>query len=172
MTGVETGAGKARHLVHHDYGMGGMWWWVWAGSAEEIARGVAEVEVVADPETLTRAAEWDLAEVHLDAPDPNPLSALRAQRAAQRAEPGFGALAGRERVYLRWEGEAEGSVRCELGADGRRLRQVETAADGSSVRSTPDDWLFNPPMDLYDPQYAGWETGPEEFEEAWRAAAP
>ncbi|MCK8679158.1 hypothetical protein [Streptomyces lichenis] len=172
-TAAETVAGKTRHLVVHDYGMGGVWWWVWAASAEEIPREVAEVEVVTDPETRARAAEWGLEEVHLDAPGPDALSSLRAQREAQRGEPGFGALAGRERVYLRWQEDGEGSsLVCELGPDGRRLRQVEVAADGSSVRTTPEDWLFNPPMDLWDPRYASWETGAEEFEAAWRDATP
>lgn len=71
---------------------------MWAESAEEIVRVCAEVEVVTDPEAVERAEEWALEEVHLDSPDPNPLSSFRAQRDAQRGQPGFGVLAGRDRV--------------------------------------------------------------------------
>ncbi|MCZ9344431.1 hypothetical protein NGM37_42470 [Streptomyces sp. TRM76130] len=53
-------ARKTRHLVLHDYGMGGLWWWVWAESAEEIVRVCAEVEVVSSPEAVERAKGWGL----------------------------------------------------------------------------------------------------------------
>ncbi|MFJ1796388.1 hypothetical protein [Kitasatospora griseola] len=36
--------GKTRHPVLHDYGTGGLWWWVRAGSAEEIEIGRDEFE--------------------------------------------------------------------------------------------------------------------------------
>ncbi|WP_444963662.1 hypothetical protein [Nocardiopsis sp. M1B1] len=164
---------KTRHLVLHDYGMGGLWWWVWAVSAEEIVRACAEVEVVADPSILACARTWALEEVHLDAPDPNPLSSLRAQRDAQRDQPGFGALAGRDRVYLRWQGEDVPEVfLMEIGPDGRRSRQVEIAPDGTAVKTGPEDWPFNPPFDLYDPWYASLETSGDDFEEAWLGAGP
>lgn len=45
---------KTRYLVLHDYGMGGLWWWVWAESAEEIVRVCAEVEVVTPGSRRTR----------------------------------------------------------------------------------------------------------------------
>jgi hypothetical protein len=44
--------GKQRYLVCHDYGMGGLWWWVWARSAAEIVQTCAEVEVVTDPDRV------------------------------------------------------------------------------------------------------------------------
>ncbi|MEU3558559.1 hypothetical protein ACFWJ4_22920 [Kitasatospora sp. NPDC127067] len=163
--------GKTRYLVLHDYGMGGLWWWVWAGSAEEIVSACAEVEVIADPDAVRRAETWGLKEVRLDDPDSNPLSSLRAQRDAQRGQPGFGVLAGRDRVCLRWPEGEEGEVfLMELGPDGRRLRQVEIRPDGGSVKTGIEDWPFNPPFDLRDPQYVSMEIGPGDFEEVWQRA--
>ncbi len=165
--------GKTRYLVLHDYGMGGLWWWVWASSAEEIVSSCAEVEVITDPDAVRRAETWGLEEVHLDAPDPNPLSSLRAQRAAQHGQPGFGVLVGRNRVYLRWPGGEEGEVfLMELGPDGRRLRQVEIGADGGAVKTGVEDWPFNPPFDLHDPQYVAMAIGRDEFEGSWERARP
>lgn len=163
--------GKTRYLVLHDYGMGGLWWWVWAGSAEEIVSACAEVEVVTNPDAVGRAETWDLEEVHLDAPDPNPLSRFRARRDAQRGQPGFAVLVGQDRVYLRWPETEEGEVfLMELGPDGRRLRQVEIGPNGSAVKSSVDDWPFNAPFDLHDPQYLAMEIGRDGFEAAWQRA--
>lgn len=53
-----------RYLVCHDYGMGGLWWWITADSEADILERIAEVEVVADPAWLDRCAD-DLAEVEL-----------------------------------------------------------------------------------------------------------
>ncbi|GGQ84836.1 hypothetical protein [Kitasatospora griseola] len=163
--------GKTRHLVLHDYGMGGLWWWVWAGSAEEIVEACAEVEVVTEPDLVKRVETWNVAEIHLDDPEPNPLTSFRAKRDAQRGQPGFGALVGRDRVHLRSPEGEDGEVYLdELGPDGRRVRQIELRADGDAIRTTAEDWLFNPPSDLYDPQYAALEIGRDEFEDAWRRA--
>jgi hypothetical protein len=52
--------GKQRHLVCHDYGMGGLWWWVWARSPAEIVETCAEVEVVTDPERIGLNPPFDL----------------------------------------------------------------------------------------------------------------
>ncbi|WP_223290933.1 hypothetical protein [Streptomyces avicenniae] len=161
-----------RFLVSHDYGMGALWWWVRAPSAEDIVLACADVQVVTSEEAWrwARAQDTPLPEVDLDAPHPNPLSSFRATRDAQRDRPGFGALAGRERVHLRAEGE-EGVVQlAELGPDGRRLRQVEIGPSGKGVRTGPADWLFNPPSDLYDPDLAPLEIPADTFESAWRAA--
>ncbi|MFF4389436.1 MULTISPECIES: hypothetical protein [unclassified Streptomyces] len=46
----------------------------------------------------------------------------------------------------------------EAGADGRRLRQVELAPDGSGVRSDPDDSPFNPPVVDMEISEAEFET--------------
>lgn len=151
--------------------MGGLWWWVWAESAEQIVRTCAEVEVVTDSEAVARAQTWALEEVHLDAPDPNPLSGFRAERDAQRGRPGFGVLAGRERVYVRWQEDGDEEVfLMELGPDGRRLRQVEIGAGCDAVKTSAQDWPFNPPCDLYDPQYASLEISSDDFERAWHQA--
>ncbi|MGA5069314.1 hypothetical protein ACPB9E_37175 [Streptomyces exfoliatus] len=163
--------GKTRYLVLHDYGMGSLWWWVWAGSAEEIVDSCAEVEVITKPDAVGRAETWDLEEVHLDAPDPNPLSSFRAQRAAQRGQPGFALLLGRDRVYLRWPEFEDGAVfLMELGPDGRRLRMVEIGPDDGAVRTSAEDWPFNAPFDLHDPQYGAMEIGRDDFEAAWQRA--
>lgn len=167
---------KKRFLVLHDYGMGGLWWWIHAGSEGEIAQTFAEVEVITDPEALTRFRDGELAEVDIEAAImPADLDGLREQRHAQRDRPGFGVLAGREAVFLRrpWDeaDETEPQIYYEhLGPDGRRLRQVEMYADGSAVRTGPEDWPFNPPNDLYDPDLAQWETDAQDFEEVWRRA--
>ncbi|WP_284117854.1 hypothetical protein [Streptomyces fragilis] len=170
-----TGArGGGRFLVCHDYGMGQLWWWVRAPSARAVVEAVAEVEVVDDPDTARCARGWNLAEVGLDDPHPNPLTSLRRQRDEQRSRPGFGALAGRGRVWLRevWD-EEEGEpvvFFVELGPDGRRLRQVEVAADGTGVRTGPRDWSFDPPVDLWDPDLAARRATRQEFEAAWERA--
>jgi hypothetical protein len=164
--------GRTRFLVVHDYGMGGLWWWIWAESAQEVVNTLAEVEVVTDPETMNRAAEWSLAEVDLDRVDGDAaLAELHGQRDEQRGQPGFGALAGRQRVFLRLPDEDDDAIYlAELGADGRRLRQVEVRPDGTRYKSTAEDWPFNPPFDLYDPRYAAMEIEARDFEEAWRQA--
>ncbi|MER5459055.1 hypothetical protein ABT008_30255 [Micromonospora sp. NPDC002389] len=164
---------KKRFLVLHDYGMGGLWWWIHARSAPQIVTTFAEVEIIEDPEILARFVDDDLTEVDIDtAIMPPGLDGLREQRNAQRGLRGFGALAGRDVVHLRrtWE-EADDTEPAvyfeELGPDGRRLRQVEVYRDGTAIRTGPDDWPFNPPNDLYDPELARWEIDPHEFEQAW-----
>ncbi|MFJ6052617.1 hypothetical protein [Streptomyces sp. NPDC092307] len=166
-----------RFLVLHDYGMGGLWWWVHARSVREVRETFAEVEVVETPGTVEEAEGWDLEEVRVDgASTPAGLADLRVLREAQRGLDGFGALADREIVWLRrsWDeedGEGRTLYLLEVGADGRRLRQVERGPDGRGVRSDPDDWAFNPPLfDLFDPELVGMEIAEEEFEAAWRGA--
>ncbi|MGC5022374.1 hypothetical protein [Micromonospora sp. DT47] len=167
-----TSASRNLYLVVNDYGMGGVWWWVRATSPEEIVQTLAEVEVVTDGSTVRQAEGWSLDEADLDALTDDVLVALRDRRAAHRDRPGFGALAGRQRVYLRDdEPENEGVVfLAEHGPDGRRLRQVELLPDGDALRT--DDWPFNPPVDLLDPDQAAREIDAEEFEQAWRRARP
>ncbi|MEU6546726.1 hypothetical protein [Streptomyces sp. NPDC046859] len=169
----DSGAGKRRFLVLHDYGMGGSWWWVRARSERELLETFAWVEVVTDPDTVARFQEEDLEEVDIDGPRMPPgLDGLRAERDAQRGCEGFGALADREIVFLRrrWDEEGEDPVvhLMEVGADGRRIRQVELAEDGTAVRSGPDDWPFNPPVvDLFNPGLSRQEISRSEFEEHW-----
>lgn len=174
---IDGDVGGGRFLVLHDAGMGGLWWWVRAESAQEIVERIAEVEVVTESEAAQRAAAWDLIEVSLDAPQlPAPLDELRKQRDAQRGHPDFAAYAGKALVHLcrRWEDEHGGdsaSYYLEVGPEGRRLRQVEVRDDGTAVRSGPDDWAFNPPVvDLYAPEVAAWGIDSEEFEAQWRRA--
>ncbi|NMO56966.1 hypothetical protein HH310_38050 [Actinoplanes sp. TBRC 11911] len=156
--------------------MGGLWWWIHARSARQIVETFAEVEIVDDPQTLARYAGFDLTEVDIDASVmPAGLDGLREQRDAQRDQPGFGALAGRDVVYLRrpWD-EADDTEPFvsfeELGRDGRRTRQVELYRDGTAIQTGPDDWPLNPPNDLHDPELAQWEIGQDEFEQAWQGA--
>ncbi len=170
-------ADKARFLVLHDYGMGGSWWWVRARSAREVREVFAWVEVVTDPETVARFEAEKLEEADVDASwTPAGLDELRAERDAQRGQKGFGVLADRDIVYLRcrWEGDDEpADYLMEVSSDGRRLRQVELPESGTALRSSPDDWAFNPPVvDLFDPMPAGQEISRSDFEEQWAHARP
>ncbi|MEV6767956.1 hypothetical protein AB0N05_04910 [Nocardia sp. NPDC051030] len=173
-----TNGDKPRFLVVHDYGMGQVAWWIRARSAREIVETFAECEVLDTPEALEAAAGWALEEVDIDAPTMPPgLDGMRAERDGQRDLPGFGALAGRGIVYVvqPWDGDEDfepSDYLVELDSDGRRLRQIEVREDGDAVRTDIDDWLFNPPFDLYDPELAECEIDKDEFERAWQAARP
>jgi hypothetical protein len=107
---------------------------------------------------------------------PPGLKGLRAKRDVQRTREGFGALAGRTVVYLRrrWDGDDATDPALylmEVGADGRRTRQVEEREDGTALKSGPEDWPFNPPVvDMYDPELVSLEISREEFEAAWLRA--
>ncbi|MFJ4427694.1 MULTISPECIES: hypothetical protein [Streptomyces] len=175
MTSTDS-ADKRRFLVLHDYGMGGTWWWVHARSAQQVLETLAWVEVVTDLETVARFEDEELEEVDIDASlMPPGLEGLRAERDAQRGREGFGALADRDIVYLRrrWDEEDDEPVvyLMEVGSDGRRIRQVELAEDGTALRSGPDEWPFNPPIvDLFDPALAGQEISQREFEDQWTRA--
>lgn len=169
--------GKSRFLVLHDYGMGGLWWWIWARSAEEIRLTLAETEVITDADTVARMADDSLDEVDIDDVDGDPaLTSMRQTRIEQRDQPGFGALAGRSRTYLRLPGDTYGdssdSYLVELDTDGRRLRMVDMQPNGVRYRSDEADWLFNPPFDLYRPQWATLLVEADEFEKAWEQAVP
>ena len=165
---------KQRYLVLSDYGMGGLWWWVHARSAREVLETFAEVEVVDDPAAIARAEGWALEEVDIDAlVMPAGLDEARAERDQQRTQPGFGAFADRQILYLRreWDGEDPATYLMEVGPDGRRIRQVEVAEDGTATKTDTQDWLFNPPLvDLFDPQLPEQEVDRDEFERAWTAA--
>jgi hypothetical protein len=58
---------KQRYLFLHDYGMGGLWWWIHARSTREVLETFAEVEVVDEPADVARAMGWGLEEVDIDA---------------------------------------------------------------------------------------------------------
>ena len=169
MAGLVSREGKSRHLVLHDYGMGGLWWWVWARSPEEIVESVAEVEVVDLADVPDMAADADHEEVDLGDLPEGVFAELRDQRAAQRGLPGYGVLAGRDRVHLS-ETDDGCDYLVEFGPDGRRLREVWLRPDGDNFRY--DDWPFNPPTDLRDPSLAAREITEAEFEAAWQAARP
>lgn len=156
-----------RYFVHHDYGMGSLTWWVWASSETEILETIAEVEV--HPEEEAWGTEYVTEEMRLDALE-GTLAEMRDRRTAQRGQPGYGVLAGRERVYLRDAAEEyEGAVHLsEVGPDGRMLRGIEQRPNGTAVRDT--EFVINPPADLRDPKYVAMEISAEEFETAWQAA--
>jgi 8-oxo-dGTP pyrophosphatase MutT (NUDIX family) len=169
---------KGRYLVCHDYGMGGLWWWVTARSAKEIMERVADVVVVTASETINRFAAGKLQEIDIDALDENPLTSLKTIRDEQRGQPGFGALVGRGTVYLRqaWkERDAENGETLylmEIGEDGYRTRQVVEHADGRGMKTDGGDWPLNPPYDLYDPVLGRAEMDQAVFEAAWDKAEP
>jgi hypothetical protein len=163
-----------RYLVSHDYGMGGLWWWIVAPSEEDILDTFAEVEVVSDQVWIERVSAWEQQpqEVSIGGPYPPGLADLAEKRSAQRDLPGYGVLSGADRVYLKRDDPGEDGVIwfSELGPDGRRLREVERRPDGTaSGRST---WIMNPPEDLRDPELARHVCSAEEFESAWASATP
>ncbi|WP_228810482.1 hypothetical protein [Nocardia otitidiscaviarum] len=169
-------APKQRFLVCHDYGMGGLWWWVHARSAREVAETFAETRVVADGERLADAQGWGLDEVDIDGPVDSALNSLRAKRLSQRNRAGFGMLADREVLYTRqrWEGE-DGAPAADYLTEithGYRTRQVEIRDNGESIRTGLDDFPLNPPIDLWDPDLVDSQIAAEEFETAWDRAAP
>ncbi|GAA4616426.1 hypothetical protein GCM10023195_73060 [Actinoallomurus liliacearum] len=168
-------AAKSRYLVLHDYGMGGLWWWIRASSARQIIDTCAEVEVITDPEAVARAETWSLDEVDIDALSADPaLASLRDKRDGYRHEPGYGALVGRDRVHLDMPSEDEDDTRylVEFGPDGRWLRQVTLTGDGPGTRTDSENWPINPPIDLYDPRYVAMEIDVSRFEDAWSRALP
>ncbi|MCD5316554.1 hypothetical protein [Kineosporia babensis] len=160
-----------RFLVLHDYGMGGLWWWVHAPSAEAILEAVAEVEVITDPETVERVSTWDdVAEVSLDASGDSAWKGLVAQRTAERQDPDYGKLIGQGTVYLR---SAEDGITylTEVNADGIRTREVGILPDGRQQRS--DDWPLNPAFDLRSPELARQALlSAADFEAHWQRAEP
>ncbi|MFJ8044681.1 hypothetical protein ACIRBX_29675 [Kitasatospora sp. NPDC096147] len=166
---------KTRYLVLHDYGMGGIWWWVRARSERELLETFAEVEVMHDEAARARAEGWGLDEADVDASaDPVGLASARAARVAQRELPGFGVLAGPEPLHLRqsWTEDTDPvDYLSEVGPDGRRLRQVEVLVDGTAYRSTPEDWPFNPPLvDRFSPEWLPFVITAAEFEQEWARA--
>lgn len=169
-------APKQRFLVSHDYGMGGAWWWISAHSAREIEATFAEVQVVDDPDRRATAATWNLPEVDIDAVTDGVLHELRADRDEQRRHPGYGAFADRDRVYLnqRWDGADDVPAADYLieVIDGHRIRQIEVRDESPAFRSDLDDFVFNPPIDLWDPELPDQEISAEDFENAWNTAQP
>jgi len=165
---------RRAYLVLHDYGMGGLWWWIRASSAEEITAAFAEVEVVGNPAAITRARTWDLDELDIEDAKTGSLASFYETRQRQRQDPAFGRLFGKDRVYLRLP-EPEGQETewlTEHGRDGRMLRRVELRADGTALTSDLENWPINPPFDLGDPQLAACEISRAEFEQAWGQGTP
>jgi hypothetical protein len=67
---------KRRYLVCYDYGMGGLWSYVLAESAEAISGPYPELTVFEDRPTWMSAEEeasWNLKVDDIDAPDPSGL---------------------------------------------------------------------------------------------------
>ncbi|WP_067713524.1 hypothetical protein [Nocardia yamanashiensis] len=167
---------KERFLVCHDYGMGGLWWWMQARSAREIAETFAEVRVIDDWARLAEAEDWELDEVDIDEPGDSALNSFRAKRLVQRSRPGFGMVADREVLHTRqrWEGE-DGVPAADYLTEitrGYRTRQVEIRDSGEAIRTGLDDFPLNPPIDLWDPDLVDSQITAEEFESAWGRAVP
>lgn len=156
----------------HDYGMGGLWWWISASSPDEITSAFAEVEVIDDQDTIRWAAAQDLTELTLAEAVAGPLASFHQTRQRQRQDPAFGKLLGQERVYLKLpDPAADGGIwYSEHDRTGRRIRQVQVEPDGTMVPTSRADWPLNPPYDLGDPQIASHEISGEDFADAWRQA--
>ena len=162
------------YLVLHDYGMGGLWWWIRASSADEITAAFAEVEVIGDPEVIARARTWNVASWTSKTPSAGNSPASTDARQRQRQDPAFGRLFGKDRVYLRVPDEESQETEwlTEHGPDGRRLRQVELRADGTALTSDLENWPFNPPIDLGDARLVAYEISQSEFDRAWAQGMP
>lgn len=121
---------RRAYLVLHDYGMGGLRWWIRASSAEEITAAFAGVEVVGDPEAIARARTWDLDELDIEDARHGQLASFHETRQRQRGDLALGRLFGKDRVYLRLPDDEGQDTEwlTEHGPDGRRLRQVELRA--------------------------------------------
>ena len=122
-----------RFLVTHDYGMGSLWWWIEAPSAEAIIQTYAEVMIVepADGETERFA---DIPSLRIGDPAPAGLDDLEEQRRVQRASPKFGALVGRGSVYIRKDYPEEQEIYFfEYDEQGYRTRQVVVSAGGEAA---------------------------------------
>src|SRR5262249_30582711 len=132
----------------------------------------AEVEVITDPATIRAVESWPLDELDIAEAASGPLAALSQKREQQRQDPAFGALLGKNRVYLRLPDPEEPAAwwLTEHDPAGRRLRQIELRPDGTAVASSAADWPMNPPFDLGDPQFASSEISGDEFEQAWQRA--
>ena len=154
-----------RFLVTHDYGMGSLWWWIEAPSAEAIIQTYAEVMIVepADGETERFA---DIPSLRIGDPAPAGLDDLEEQRRVQRASPKFGALVGRGSVYIRKDYPEEQEIYF-FEYDEQGIARGRLLCRRVARRNGPEDWLFNPPEDLWDPELAECEIAREEFEGWW-----
>lgn len=152
--------------------MGGLWWWVTASSPEEITSAFAQVEVIEDPDAISRAASWDLADLDMAQAIAGPLAHLHQTRQRHKQDPAFGKLLGKDRLYLRLHDPEidHGTWYSEHDTAGRRIRQIEVRPDGAMEATSRGDWPLNPPYDLGDPRLAAREISPEEFEDTWRQA--
>lgn len=160
-----------RFLVAHNYGMGSLYWWIVAPTADAIIQHYAEVEVV-DLNEIDRASFANVVSLVIGDPAPPALAKLEDQRRAQRGKPGYGVLVGRGTVYLRQDYvEEHETYFIEYDEAGYRMRQVTESADGKMERSGPEDWAFNPPEDLWNPDLAACEISREEFDFLWARAS-
>jgi len=161
-----------RYFVMHDYGMGALYWWIDAPSADDIIRTYAEVVILDD----ANAARHDnIPIVAIDDKTHQPgLDDLRDLRAGQIGHPQFGALVGRGIIFLRRPDYIEeGSIYyIEYDPQGYRTRQVEIDAKGDAVRTGPEDWWLNPPEDLWNPELVQYEITRNEFDSTWATAHP
>ena len=158
-------------LAEWEHPLGSFFWRIKAESAQQIRESLATIRVVTDPEYLAYRGEGDKRFDLNDLSGDKLLTSLREDRDAQRDKPGFGALVGKERVFLRFlPTNVTNECLREMNAEGHQVRQVELRPDGTRVRSTETDWK-NPAIDLYDPEYAAMEITEAEFECEWVDAA-
>ena len=157
-----------RYLVCHDYGMGGLWWWITAESEADILEKVAEVKVVSEAETVAHFEADDLREVDLEhASEEIALGDLVRQRDDARSRPGYGRFAGMERIWFAMDQDDE-EWWFELNPSGQTIRSVRKRGD-QLTRIVPEG--INPMSDLYDPMYDDSEIAEAEFERVWERAS-
>ena len=82
---------RARYLVVHDYGMGGLWGYVLADSADQIKARFPELDVVEErPAWMQQDLDDDLRarEEDIESPDSGILSIILEARASRRSDKG------------------------------------------------------------------------------------
>jgi hypothetical protein len=80
---------RARYLVVHDYGMGGLWGYALADSADQIKARFPELDVLDErPAWMRQEMDDDLRarEEDIDSPDSGILSVILEARASRRSD--------------------------------------------------------------------------------------
>ncbi|CAM5330692.1 putative protein OS=Streptomyces griseomycini OX=66895 GN=FHS37_003412 PE=4 SV=1 [Streptomyces griseomycini] len=101
------------------------------------------------------------------------MAEARAKRDAQRGMPGFGALAGRDLLYLSRRRDEDDDPAVYLVEVGRRSSAPpgRTGRGRERLAGALRDWPFNPPwVDRYSPEWVPFVIGREKFEAQWTLA--
>lgn len=159
--------GYSRFLLYHDYGMGGVYRWLWARSAEEVETWVDAHTVITDPEVI-RELESEgsrVREARLD--DPGSLEAMGIQRYIRRRP-----RSSRRAQFWELPGVEDcGPTLLEVDARGHMGRQLEQAADGSWGRVDRPDMSPDIATDSPEWREVARKITKKRFEAAWAASS-